>query len=406
MKLKSDDMPIGQGKNQEQSGADLTGNQNKKLVTNGQTDTLPHSPLEEKEAILAAIVSSSDDAIISKTILGFITSWNSAATRLFQYSEEEALGQHISIIIPPSRIDEESVIIENIRSGKKIEHFETVRIAKDGSERQISLTVSPIVNKEGIIIGASKIARDISQRIEAENISKLYTEHLQELNKYKDEFMVMASHELKTPLTVILANLQLLQMLLKNDSNIHFLNKTLKQVYKLNELISSLLDVSKIQTGKLILVTSEFDINFLIQEVADSLQQTAKEHKISFVNNSPKVFINADRDRIEQVIINVLSNAIKYMPEPGEIRLQSSLSGKDFLLSVHDNGVGIPEKHLHDIFQRFYRVGGVASSFAGSGIGLFISAEIVKAHNGKIWAESEEGKGSVFYISIPVNKNV
>ncbi len=151
--------------------------------------------LELKQSILSAIVNSSDDAIISKTLDGIITSWNPAATRMFGYKETEAIGKHISLIIPPDRIQEETVIINSIRSGKKIDHFETVRLAKDRSRKYISLTVSPIKNSRGKIVGASKIARDISLKIEHEKQQQLYTEQLQELIRYKDEFMAMAKHK-------------------------------------------------------------------------------------------------------------------------------------------------------------------------------------------------------------------
>src|SRR5690606_35982867 len=157
--------------------------------------------MDEKKATLAAIVASSDDAIISKTTDGTITSWNQSATRMFGYTENEVIGKHISLIIPKDRMKEENHILKNIRSGKRIDHFETVRITNDGTEKHISLTVSPIKNSKGMVIGASKIARDISEKVEAENQRKLYTQRLKELNVYKDEFMVMASHELKTPLT-------------------------------------------------------------------------------------------------------------------------------------------------------------------------------------------------------------
>jgi len=215
------------------------------------TDITERKKSEELNARLAAIVQSSDDAIIAKTLDGIITSWNHSAVKMFGFTEEEAIGKHISIIIPPERIDEETVIITSIRQGKKIDHFETERIAKNGTIRNLSITVSPIKDRKGKIIGASKIARDISIRKEAELQHRLYTERLQELNKYKDEFMVMASHELKTPLTVISANLQLLQMKMQADDNLLFLNKSINQVNKLSALISNLLDVSKIQSGKL-----------------------------------------------------------------------------------------------------------------------------------------------------------
>jgi PAS domain S-box-containing protein len=369
------------------------------IIKNNGENFTPH--LEEKQARLAAIVNSSDDAIISKTLDGIITSWNPAATKMFGYTENEVIGKHISIIIPPDRIEEETVIIESIRSGKKIDHFETIRVAKDGSERYISLTISPVKNKAGKIIGASKIARDISFRKEAERRQELYTQRLKELNNYKDEFMVMASHELKTPLTVILANLQFLQEIMATDSNVAFINKTVKQVLKLSGLVTNLLDVSKIQAGKLELNITIFDLNSLVQEIVSNLQYTTKDHHLVFIFSGEKLMVNADRERIEQVVINLISNSIKYMPHPGSIFIKISCKGEKIQVSVRDNGIGIPEKDIQNVFLRFYRVSGSASSFSGSGIGLFISSEIIKAHHGRIWVESQLGKGSTFYFSIP-----
>ena len=357
---------------------------------------------EEKQARLAAIVSSSDDAIISKTLKGIITSWNEAATRMFGYSEGEAIGKHISLIIPKERIDEETRIIESIRRGEKIDHFETVRVAKDGTERQLSITVSPIKNSRGKIIGASKVARDISLRLQAERQQVSYMERLQELNKYKDEFMVMASHELKTPLTVIMANLQLLQELMKHDQNSIFVEKAVKQVDKLSELIGNLLDVSKIQAGKLPMNQTKFDLNELLAEVSNSLQQTTKNHNIIYNNKGDQLMVNADRERIEQVIINIITNAIKYSRLPGDIVVNAFKKNGNIHVNVTDKGIGIPKKDLENIFLRFFRVSGSASSFSGSGIGLYISAEIIKSHGGKIWAESKLGKGSVFHFSLPM----
>src|SRR5690606_18186049 len=157
MKMKSNEIS---------SGA-VTGPEDATSNSSNNLHSFSHNPLEEKEALLAAIVNSSEDAIISKTLQGIITSWNAAATFLFQYTESEAVGKHISLIIPHDRLSEETVIIENIRKGNKIKNFETIRVAKDGTFRHISLTVSPITNKQGIIIGASKIARDISYRIKS-----------------------------------------------------------------------------------------------------------------------------------------------------------------------------------------------------------------------------------------------
>jgi len=194
---------------------------------------------EEKQAKLATIVDSSADAIISKTLDGIITTWNHAATKMFGWTAEEAIGKHISLIIPAERLAEETKIIESIRRGEKIDHFETVRVAKDGSKRNLSITVSPIKDASGKIIGASKIARDISVRAEAEEQRRIYTERLQELSKYKDEFMVMASHELRTPLTVILSNLQMLESIMEEDPRLKFIEKTIKQANKQASLITN-----------------------------------------------------------------------------------------------------------------------------------------------------------------------
>ena len=183
-------------------------------ITQFVKDITEQKVADEKKATLASIVNSSDDAIISKTLDGIITSWNRSATKMFGLTEKEAIGKHISLIIPEDRISEETLIISNIRKGKKIDHFETIRAAKDGTKRYISLTVSPLKDSKGKIIGASKIARDISIRMDAEKQRDLYTQRIKELSDYKDEFMVMASHELKTPLTVIMANLQLLEMVM------------------------------------------------------------------------------------------------------------------------------------------------------------------------------------------------
>ncbi len=357
---------------------------------------------EEKQATLAAIVSSSDDAIISKTLFGIITSWNEAATKMFGYTEAEVIGRHISIIIPPDRMDEETMIIENIRSGNRIKHFETVRVAKDGRELNISLTVSPIRNKAGKIIGASKIARDVTEKMQIEKQRLLYTEKLKQLNKYKDEFMTMASHELKTPLTIIKANLDIMYLKMQQDENVLFVENTLKQVEKLNKLINDLLDISKIQAGKLELNLADFDMNGLLKEMIHNLQLTT-EIKIFLKNTNDILPAYGDRERIGLVIVNLLGNAIKYSPNSKEIKVNAFRSEDAIIVGIEDQGIGIPADDLNNIFTRFYRVSGITSTFSGSGIGLYIASQIISRHGGKIWAVSQLKKGSTFYFSIPAS---
>ena len=368
-------------------------------------DITEQKSAEQKQAMLAAIIDSSDDAIVSKNLDGIITSWNHGAEKIFGYKPEEAIGRHITLIIPENRRDEETEIIGKIRRGEGVTHFETIRITKDRREINISLTVSPVKDRKGKVIGASKVARDITEKVEVDKQRQLFTERLQEINHYKDEFMAMASHELKTPLTVIKANLQILEHKMQDDNKIYFVNKTLNQVNKLSNLISDLLDVSKIQTGALELKRTNLLLVPFLTEIIESIQQTSSNHEIILKANNKKLMVRADRDRLEQVVINILTNAIKYSPNGKKVTVDANIKDEYIIMKVTDYGIGIPGDDLDKVFTRFFRVRGLASTFSGSGIGLYISSEIIKRHGGNMWVESEINKGSSFYFSIPSAKN-
>lgn len=355
--------------------------------------------------MLAAIIESSEDAIISKTLEGIITSWNKSAEKLFGYTAAEAIGKHISLIIPIERLAEEQVIISNIKSGKRIDHFETVRVTKSGHEIFISLTVSPIKNNKGQIIGASKIARDITRQKLAEEKLQNYAEEIRILNAKKDEFIGLASHELKTPITSINGYLQIIERNLSlDDRNKPFITKALMQVNKLNSLISDLLDVSKIQTGKLPFTYSTFDLCEVLTEVAEMLQHNYTSHRITLHFNQCPILLKADQQRIEQVIINLITNAVKYSPGDNRVIIQITLSGNRVTVSVQDFGIGIAKEQQERIFSRFYRVENMAIPISGLGIGLYISNEIINRHKGRLWVESAAGKGSTFYFELPVTE--
>jgi len=350
--------------------------------------------------LLAAIVESSDDAIISKTLEGEITSWNNAAEKIFGYNKEEAIGMNIRKLIPVHLLDEEDYIIGKIKKGERVEHYETTRVKKDGTPISLSLTISPIKDSNGNIIGASKISRDITEKKRIEKELKKYNEKLEELNTYKDQFMAIASHELKTPVTVIKANLQLMQMEAEGTGFKGIADKMMKQVNKLSTLITDLLDVAKIQAGKLELNNSEFDLIELIKEIVDNLQAT-NNHEVVQQYNSPALMIKGDRIRLEQVIVNMLTNSVKYSPDADKIIISARKENGNVIFGVKDFGIGISKEDEKKVFTRFYRVEGLPATFKGSGIGLFISNEIIKAHKGKMWVSSEMGKGSEFYFMIP-----
>ena len=356
---------------------------------------------EEKQGILAAIVETSDDAIISKTLNGIVTSWNLAAERMFGYTPSEMLGKHISLLIPADRRQEEDLIISNIVQGHKVDHFQTIRLAKDGTKIPISLTVSPVADRSGKVIGASKIARDISEHLKTQATNERLFKEIKALNEKKDEFIGIASHELKTPLTSISGYLQILDRFEKDDDSKKFLQKTIQQVNKLTGLVSDMLDVSKIEAGKLHYSKVNFDIRQMIDGVLELIEHTHADHEIVLETSIGSLYVHADEQRMEQVMINLITNAIKYSPNPAKISVFISSTGLEVTVGVKDSGFGIATDKLSHIFSRFYRVEDSNPTISGLGIGLYITSQIIERHQGKIWAESELGRGSTFWFSIP-----
>lgn len=367
-------------------------------------DITEHYRTENDVRRLAAIVSSSEDAIVSKTLDGIITSWNRSAERIFGYTEEEILGKSIMLLIPSSRQGEELSIIEKIRKGEQIKHFNTIRITKSGKKIHISLTISPIKNARGEIIGASKIARDISEQVQIQRRLKSYNTKLKKLNKYKDDFVGLVCHELKTPITIIKGFLQLVEMEREDDTHKTFIKKSLFQVDRLSGLVSDLLDVSRIHGKKLQLSFSTFNIHELIDECIESTHITHPTHQFIHERIHADLMVTADRQRIEQVIINLISNAVKYSPGNNKVIVKAVAEGDKVIVSVQDFGIGIHNDYLKKIFSRFFRVEEQERKFSGMGIGLYISKEMIKRHKGKIWAESEPDKGSIFYFKLPMSQ--
>ncbi|NNU33024.1 PAS domain S-box protein [Mucilaginibacter sp. S1162] len=360
--------------------------------------------VNEKQGMLAAIVDGSDDTIVSKTLDGIITSWNKAAERMFGYTEQEIIGKHISLIIPPERIREEAFIIGEIFNGRRVDHFQTIRQAKDGRQIPLSITVSPIVDGNGNIIGASKIARDISEHLSAQEEKARLFEQVKALNDKKDEFIGLASHELKTPLTSINGYLQLLSSLITDEKGKRFVDKTRQQVKKLNALVSDLLDVSSIEAGKLRFTEERFDIVQVIENVIELFAHSNNNYHIKLETDITELYINGDAHRIEQVLNNLLTNAIRYAPGSNQIIITLGREKNDVKIGVRDFGVGIAPEKLKQIFSRFYRVDETNPNVSGTGIGLYLSKEVITRHNGKIWAESEPGVGSTFWLTLPLEK--
>ncbi len=471
---------------------------------------------EREMARLAAIVESSDDAIISKTLNGTITSWNPGAEKLFGFTAGEMIGQQITRLIPEDRLNEEQFIIDRISQGELVDHFHTLRQTKNRGLIDISLTISPIKDKSGRVIGASKIARDITRsRIEEEKLrqseknlnelanampqlvwitdadgivtyfndrideysqgnnltGKTYWQnlvhpddfpatntawkkafsngeifqqehrfcmaegkscwHLTRIIPYhdnngaiskwigtatdiddmklaairKDDFLSVASHELRTPITSIKAYSQLLLETYGNSDDNFLKNALTKlevQSNKMTKLVTDFLKLSKIESGKLQLTKTRFKINDLVSEIAAEIQFVSVNHRIR-IEELGTAEVLADRERISQVIANFLNNAIKYSPGTDEVIVTIEPSGNTVRVLVKDKGIGVKPEDHKKIFERFYRAKSNGNiPFSGFGIGLYISAELIRRHEGEIGVNSEEGKGSTFYFALPV----
>lgn len=225
--------------------------------------------------------------------------------------------------------------------------------------------------------------------------------------RQKDEFISIASHELKTPLTSIKAYSQLLAKSLKAKSyeqSLHYCERSAKQIDRIESLINDLLEVSRLNNKKLTFQFTSFDFSELVDECIDALNGNTIEHELIIVSN-PSIIVKADRQRLEQVIMNYLTNAIKYSPDGKRIEIKVEKGPENLVFSVKDQGIGIPADSMTFLFTRFFRVQNTSSRFPGLGVGLYISHEIIANHHGRTWVESKEGEGSTFYFSIPLEQN-
>lgn len=346
------------------------------------------------ELLLSSIVTSSDDAIISKTLDGIVTSWNTGAEKMFGYTSAEMVGKSIRLIIPPNRQAEEDFVLDRIRHGEKVDHFETIRQTKDGRMLNISLTVSPVRDSHGILVGASKIARDITLKKWMENELEVTRRRLTEALASRDQFFAVAGHELRNPLNV----LSILWQIPDGSLSERVIEKSRVQLDRLNALIDRLLDISRVRSGTLEMDRQKLDLAILVREVAGRFATTHPDLQIC-LQCDPRIEGNWDRLRIDEVLTNLVSNAIKYgLKKP--IAVSALANADHVLVIVRDHGIGISGEDLKRIFEPFERVEEL-SHVNGLGMGLWITQKVVEAHGGTIQVESELGHGSSFVVRLP-----
>jgi len=341
----------------------------------------------------ASIVENSEDAIISKSLDGVITSWNHGAERLFGYTAEEALGQPIYLIIPERLHADEERIMAQILARQRIDHFETERLRRDGSEVPVSITISPVFNAGGDLVGGAKIARDIS-------VLRQRDEELTRSNAALQEFAYVASHDLQEPLRMVANYTELLaeryrgRLDEKADLYIHHASDGARRMQR---LVTDLLAYSRVGSqGRPLLPV---DVTVVLRRVTNSLQRLLEDVEGSVTHEElPRV--QADEVQLQQLLQNLIGNALKFRrSDPPCVHVAAARENRAWHFTVQDNGIGMDEKYADRVFQMFQRLHAVGT-YDGSGIGLSIAKRIVERHGGRIWFESTPGQGTTFHFTL------
>ncbi len=374
----------------------------------------PSAIFEEQAAVLlAAIVESSDDAIVSKTLDGVITSWNGGAERMFGWPAPMAIGKHITLIVPGDRRAEEDDVLVRLRRGERIDHFETVRMAKDGRLIDVSLTVSPVRDRFGRIVGASKVARDVSERRRLDEYRNLLLKHehqartaAESLIRAKDQFLATISHELRTPLNAIFGWARLLEKPeLDEQSRKRAITAIVNGASAEARLVEDLLDLSRVVTGRLRLDVDSISLREVVEGALDTVRPVASAKHIELFATLDEVGpMQGARDRLQQVVWNLLANAVKFTPRGGRIDVALRRVGDYAEVIVRDNGEGISPAMLPYVFQEFWQEdSSVTRAHQGMGLGLTLVKHLVELHGGCVRAESSgKGDGATFTVALPL----
>jgi PAS domain S-box-containing protein len=421
------------------------------LIANARPADGMNAPWWTSSSWLAAIVASSDDAIVGKTLDSVVRSWNAAAERMFGYTADEIVGRPILLIIPPELQYEEVEIVANLSAGRRIDHYETVRLRKDGTRLDVSISVSPIRGPNGDIIGAAKIARDLTEanrlrraevelneRLQAQAIEleaqieaaqslqqelEISNEQLTEAmteandarqraetaNRAKSQFLTTMSHELRTPLNAIAGYVELLEMGLRGplrDEQRADLQRIKRSQQVLLRLIEDLLDHAKLESGQLVFHIRDFAIDPFLQRLESFIAPLLARKSITYqLHPCADITVRADPTKVEQILLNLLSNAVKFTDEGG-IEVSCEVSGDTVSIAVDDTGRGVPEAMAETIFEPFVQLeSNLTRTAEGTGLGLAISRELARGMGGEVVAVPRP-VGARFVLTLPRTSSV
>jgi PAS domain S-box-containing protein len=362
--------------------------------------------------LASALVASARDAIVAKTVAGTIVLWNAGAERLFGYSAAEALGQPIGMIVPAGLQAEHEEIMRRVAAGEGVEPFETIRQHRSGALIAVSIAVSPIRDAGGRLVGASKIARDISEQklaeqrvahqVAAEQSARALAEAA---NRGKDEFLAMLGHELRNPLAAIASAARVLELIGSVDPSFVQAQQIIeRQVQHAARVVADVLDVTRVTAGKVLLTPRPVQLGESVAQCIDMLASAGRirNHRFSFAADA-EVWTNADPVRLQQILTNLLDNAVKYTPAGGAIDVRVWAEDAEVVVRVEDSGIGIPGDLLPRVFDLFVqgeRPAGMSGD--GLGVGLPLVRSLAELHGGSVEVASPgSGRGSVFTVRLP-----
>jgi PAS domain S-box-containing protein len=360
----------------------------------------------EREVTLAAVVDSSDDAIVGSSVNGIIRTWNRGAERLYGYSADEAIGLPMRVLVPPEQLAEFDGIVEACLAGQTIKNVQTVRLAKDGTPVVVSISASPIRSAGGVVVGLSAIARDVREQLRMTQALEQQTAELKRSNDELAQFAYVASHDLQEPLRMVASYTELLSSRYHgqlDDRANKYITYIADGASRMQRLIRELLEYARVGTHARPM--APVDLNRVAEGVLRVLKRLAQAADAKILV-SPLPTVLGDDVQLGQVLQNLIGNAIKFRGDrPPRVRVYADRDGHLWRITVEDNGIGIDMKFHDRVFEIFRRLHD-RDAYEGTGVGLAVVKRIVERHGGRVWFESVPGNGTSFHFTIPAAADV